>query len=144
MIETTNILNELMRHEQRSLCARLLESTPFVSQLAMEELALVQRMAATARRHAEWVAEAILTRGGVPGPRCEDVRSGDLHFQDLRNLLPRLAEDRRLLIKKCTLAQERIRGDVDANALIGRIAENHRRELETLPIPEGLSADRTA
>ena len=121
-----------MRLEQRSLCARLVESTLFVSQLAMEELAVVQRMADAAQRHAERLAQAILARGGVPGPRSQDVRSGDLHFQDLRNLLPRLAEDRRLLIKKCTLAQERIDGDVDASALIGRIAENHRLELETL------------
>lgn len=133
----TDILNEVLALEQCSLCARLMESTVFVSTAALEELSIVKRMAQTDAQHTASLVDAILQRGGSPGPRVGDIRSADLHFQDLHYVLPRLVEDRKRLVQKCTLAAQRIAADADASGLIASIAAHHQEELDTLGVLSG-------
>ncbi len=109
-----------------------MESTMFVSRLAVKELTAVRNMVRASDQNAARLAAAILDRGGAPAPRIDDVRSGDLHFQDIRCLLPRLVEEREALVRKYTLAAGRVGDDTDVQALLSKIAEQHRDELSTL------------
>lgn len=129
---TVGILNELLALEQRSLAVRLLESTVFVSRLAVEDLKIVQQMAIAGRQHAAWLADVLQTHGSVPGPRIADAQSADLHFQELHQLLPRLVTDRRALIRKYELAANHLGANPDATGVVARILDQHRRELASL------------
>ena len=132
---TVGILNELLALERRSLPVRLLESTVFVSRLAVEDLVMVKKMARAGEQDAAWLADAILQRGGAPSPRVADAQSADLHFQELHQLLPRLVTDRQALIRKYELAAGRLGANPDAAAVISRILDHHRRELTLLQQP---------
>lgn len=126
------ILNELLALEQRNLAMRLLESTVFISHLSVDILNNVRNMARASEQHGSWLADAILRLGGVPGPHVADAQSGDLHYQELRHLLPRLVADRDALVNKYTLASKRIGADAATAELVARIHERHREELTLL------------
>lgn len=126
------ILNELLALEEQGLPARMLESTVFVSQVSVEDSTIVSRMADAQREHCAWLSEAIIDNGGAPGPRVGDATSGDLHFQDIHCLMPRLAADREAIVAKYALAAERLSALPEAAGLISRIQARHREELATL------------
>ena len=123
------VLNELLALEGRGLPARILESTVFVSPVSAEESKLVRRMADAQSEHCAWLSEAILENGGAPGPRVADPHSCDLHFQDLRCLMPRLAVDREAIIANCASAAERLSTFPAVAGLISRIQTRHSDEL---------------
>ncbi len=126
------VLNELLALEQRNLAVRLMESGLFVSHLSVESLRAIQRMAKACGQHGSQLAAAIERLGGVLGPRTSDADSGDLHFQELHRLLPRLASDRESLVRKYSLASERVGADPVAGAAITGILDCHRKELALL------------
>jgi len=127
-----DILNALLAREQCSLVGRLLESTVFVPQTSLDDLGIVRRMARAGEEHALWLSDAILACGGIPGPRIGDARSADLHFQDLRHLRPRLAADRKDLVRKYEIAAGRVDAEADAAEVVSRILDRHREEVASL------------
>lgn len=129
------ILNELLAVEQSSVLARLNESTVFVSRLSAEASAKVKKMAAAQREHCAWLGESILTHGGTPGPRVQDMTSGDLHFQELHYVMPRLIADREAIIAKYKLAVDRLSAEPAVVGLISRILARHQDELTSLAGP---------
>ena len=129
---TVAVLNELLALEQCNLAARLLESTVFVSRLSVENLNLVQRMAQTSAEHGAWLAEAIVALDGVPGPRHGDVHTANLHYLDLRHVLPRLATDQESLIQKYRLAAARIASQPKADTVVAKILQRHQEALDSL------------
>lgn len=138
-----DILNELLAEERTATIHRLLESTVFVSQLSIEDAREVQRMAKESREHAEWLTRLILECGGSPRPPRRDMRSADLHFQDLHRLLPRAARDHENLIRKFTRASSHAGSEPRATDLISRILARHRSHLDTLQRLVGVEARET-
>lgn len=126
------VLNELLGAELHGLPRRLLESTVFVSSLSIREYGLVQQMAKASEEHASWLADAILARGGVPGPRRVDPRTADLHFVELHHACPQLVIECESLIREYDRALGRIGTDRDSSKLIARILDRHREELSAL------------
>jgi bacterioferritin (cytochrome b1) len=127
-----NVLNELLALEQVSLAPRLVQSTMFVSRLSVEDSHVVQNMARASEEHGAWLADAILQLGGVPGPRIADAQWANLHYQDVRNVLPRLLGDLEALIQKYALAAHYVTDEPRAAELLTRIRDRHRQELSTL------------
>jgi len=127
-----DILNELLVEEQRCLAVRLVESTVFVNQAAMDELGNVQRMARASRKHGAWLADLILSLGGVPGLRGIKASSADLHYQDLRHVLPRLVEDCESLVRLYTRALQHVDDEPLAVELVTRIRSRHQEALDSL------------
>lgn len=125
-------MNELLALEQRNLVMRLLESTVFISRLSVDVFSIVQSMARAGEQHGSWLADAILGLGGAPGAPVADAQSGDLHYQELFQLLPRLVADREALAHKYTLAAQRMVADTGTAELVARIHERHREELTSL------------
>lgn len=126
------ILNELLAVEERGLAARVLESTVFISRASVEESTNVRRMANAQRKHRAWLSEALIENGGVPGPRVGDAASGDLHFQDIRCLMPRLAVECEAIIAKFALAADRVSAFPKVAGLISKIHARHLDELAVL------------
>lgn len=126
------ILNELLALEERGLPVRVLESTVFVSHVSVEDSTMVSRMADTQREHCAWLSEAIVDNGGAPGPRTANATSGDMHFQDIRFLIPRLTADREAIVAKYALAVDRLSTLPEVAGLISRIQTRHQDELATL------------
>ncbi len=132
MERMVDILNELLGLEQRSLAPRLTESTAFVDSASAGDLANVKRIAHASKEHSGWLANMIISLGGVPGFRFGDLSTADMHYLDLRYTLPRFIVDRESLIKKYELAARRIDDEPRVSALIQRILQRHRQELTLL------------
>ncbi len=137
-----DILNELLVAEQQGLAHRLRESTVYISELAVGDAGRVRKLATQSDEHAEWLTNLILESGGSPGPRRGDVRSADLHYQELRHVLPRLARDQAELIRKYALACERVAAEPRTATLVARILARHQAHLDALRRPgtESVSA----
>jgi len=130
--QTVEILNELLALERGSLAPRLLESTAFADNASAADLANVQRIAQASQEHSAWLANMVLSLGGVPGLRLGDLRTADMHYLDIRSSWPRFVADREALIRKYQLANERIDDEPRASDLIQRILQRHRQELALL------------
>ncbi len=127
-----DILNELLSHEQMNFPRRLLDSTVFVSGLSVEDLNLVERMARAGDEHSAGLTHLILRLGGVPSPRTADPSVADLHFQELRSVLPRLIADRENLVRKYSLSLQRLNAEPQAVKLLQGVLDRHRQELAFL------------
>ncbi len=137
---TVGILNELLASEQRNLVPRLLESTLFISRLSVEALDLVQQMARASEEHASRLADAIRELGGVVGPRMTNAASADLHYQELRHVLPRIIADREALVHKYTLAAPRVGTHQRVAEMVQHILRCHQEELARLQQSGGHNA----
>lgn len=126
------VLNELLAAEQRNLAPRLFESTLFVSRLDVEAYDVVRTMAQACREHCAALTELILDLGGQPAPRTGDVTTADLHFLELHYVLPRLIADQRFLERKYAVAAPGVAAEPDAAALVSRVLDRHRRDLERI------------
>ncbi len=126
------VLNELLAAEQQNLAPRLFESTLFVSRLDVEAYDVVRAMAQACREHCAALTELILDLGGQPAPRTGDVTTADLHFLELRHLLPRLIADQQTLERKYAVAAPRVAAQPRATALVIRVLDRHQRDLQQL------------
>ena len=131
-LTVTRILNELLVEEQRSLPFRLLESTPFVSQLHVSALSLVNGMVRASLEHGAWLSELIADLGGSVGPRGTNPASADLHYEGLQSAFPRLLEDRELLVHVFSAAIPHVSAEPTAIEFVGRILSRHQTELEEI------------
>lgn len=137
-----DVLNELLALEQRRLAVRLIESGVFISQLSVVEGIELRRIAAESRTHCACLVDAIAARDGTPGPRVGDLRSADLHYQELRHVWPRLVADHEALVRRYRAAVDRLSPAPDAAAIIARILARHEADLQTLHhLSNGAPAD---
>lgn len=127
-----DILNELLALEEECLPDRLVESTLFISRLAVEDAQTVQDMVAVSREHAAGLSELIDQLDGTPGPRIVFADSADLHYQELHFVLPRLLREHEALIRKYESAARQLPPDTSAFALVDRILRRHKDSLEKL------------
>lgn len=130
--QTIDVLNELLALEQHSLAPRLLESTAFADSASSSDLANVHRIAQASRDHGEWLANMIISLGGVPGFASGDLSTADIHYLDVRCSMPRFIADRESMIRKYELAATRIGDEPRVSDLIQRILQRHRQELDLL------------
>ncbi len=126
------VLNELLEREQQFIVHRIGESTAFVSGACLHEHDVVQRLAALSREHMERLANLILDSGGTPAIRSGNIASGDLHFQGLFAILPRLIQGQEDLIDAYKRASLLAGSHPAASPLIGDITANHHAFLAQL------------
>lgn len=128
----TDVLNELLVRETQSLAPRLFESAVFVSRLSVRGHRIVQRMAQANARHASSLAAMIVRLGGVPGPRAGNLLTADLHFQELRAVVPRLVANQDALVASYRGATGRVSTEPRAARLVAEILAEHERDLADL------------
>ncbi len=128
------VLNELLAAEQQSLAFRLFESAMFLSRLDVEAYDVVRSMADAAQDHGEALTKLILELGGEPAPRTGDVTTADLHFLELHYVLPRLISEQQRIQKACSVAASRLSTIPRCAAVIARVLDRHRQDLEKLTL----------
>ncbi len=129
---TVDILNMLLAAEQSSAIERLRESTVFVSWASADEYPIVKRIARETNEHCAWLVDLIDRNHGYVRPRAGDLRTADMHFQELDYLLPRVIEHERSTLKKYEAAAAKLANQPEAAAVINRIAARRRDQLATL------------
>lgn len=130
--DVIDILNELLGYEGRSPACRLLEAVVFTAKPDVQALGLVQQMAADSEQHVAWLTGLILELGGSPGPHAGDVTTADLHYHDLRQVLPRFIREYESLIGKYSSASPHLADEPQADELISRIRTRHQQHLAKL------------
>ena len=95
----------------------------FVSQLAVNQFVAVRRMGDSSRDACARLTRTILDLGAAPLLPRPDVRSADLHYQDLQHVLSRLGENVEARSRRYSLAAERLVGEPQAVALVANILE---------------------
>ncbi len=125
-------LNEVLSCEQRSLAPRLFESTVFISRLSVDSWRVAESMLHSSHDHQAALTGLIGELGGVPGLRPCDVTTGDLHFQELRCVLPRLIASQEKLVASCRSVVERLGPDPRAVELVNSILARHEGDLASL------------
>jgi hypothetical protein len=124
-----DVLKALLLGEQASMAGRLLESTLFVPHLGVKASLAVRAVADATVEHCQWLAEAIIETGDSPSPAMPDVRSGDLHFQDVSFILARLADDIQRRFNACAKGAQHLSGAPQAAALVARVMERYSAHL---------------
>lgn len=123
-------LNRLLDAEYGNLIHRLAEADPFVTASASDDRAVVRRMAADLERHQRGLVEMILKLRGAPAPPRYPTDLSAVHYLDLSYLMPQVISGVRRLVK--TYESAGTTGHPEADALIARILDDHRRHLAEL------------
>lgn len=130
---TLDVLNKLYAAEKRSLLPRLAEMGVFVQWAKAHELEQVRRMTAEHARHCEWLDDAAQSAGGSLDPACADVATANLHYCDLRLLLPRVIRNVHALIEHYgQVMKERAALVSQAAEVVARIYNRHQVHLDQL------------
>ena len=126
------VLCELHTLQGRCLASRLVESTAFVCGSAVEEMTLVRRLADDAGKHATELAARIIEFDGVPPMPSRDVTSAELHFLDLRAVLPRLLADGEALEGAYADAAQRLADEPETAGMVTRMLGVQRERVSRL------------
>jgi len=127
-----DVLNALLAGEQQSLAPRLFESTVFVSNASVAAVQIARRLSALSRANQQALAERVIALGGTPVIRRGNVRSADLHYQELRAIVPRLLNDHERLAELYRVAGEHVSGDAESAKLVARLLAGLDQELQAL------------
>lgn len=127
MERSVDTLNRLLAAEQGSLVRRLAEADPFVTWRAADDKAEIRRMIADIERHERDLARMILKLRGAPIPPTYPTSAGGVHYLKLSYLMPQVIANVRQIIR--AYEEAGTTGDREADALIARHLEDHKRHL---------------
>lgn len=128
----TDILNDLLAYESRSMLPRLGESTVFFSWASADDQRIVSSMAEEGTEHRAWLVQAIRDLGGEPFPVLADIHSTNLHYLDLSSVLPRTLQDGQHLLTLYESAAAQVGSNARAVSVIARITERLRCHVQQL------------
>ncbi len=126
------ILNELMGYELQSLAVRAIESTTFIPGLSLAVEPFVRKLASQNHKNAARLADVVSTLNASPGMRSLDAATGDLHFVDLIQALPRIVEYQQRLVRYYESAGPQLTETPSAAAIVANILKLHVTMLEEL------------
>lgn len=130
MERAIDTLNRLLAAEYGNLARRLSEADPYVTWPAAEDRAAIQRILADVDRHVAGLARRIIDLRGAPVPPTYPTASGGVHYLKLSFLMPQVIADVKDLVR--LYESTGTTGDREADALLVRNLEDHRRHLAEL------------
>jgi hypothetical protein len=125
-------VNRLYALESCSLMQRLAESQAYIPTGANAEAFDLQRMIDEETQHGASLVTLLDELNTTPGPRGVSIMSGNLHYNQLHVLLPRLIEDKHRLIGEYQAALSIAEFEPRAADVLGRLLASHRRHLARL------------
>ncbi|HRX84459.1 MAG TPA: hypothetical protein P5572_05505 [Phycisphaerae bacterium] len=125
-------VNSLLADETGSIMERLREAEPYIPATAADEAFAVQELVDEDARHAEQLVHLLDRLRATPGPRCVNIDTGDLHYNRLHALLPRLIADQQRLISRYEAAQSVVVEEPAAADVVGAVLNSHRAHLARL------------
>jgi hypothetical protein len=130
---TLDVLARLHAAERRSLLPRLAELNAFVEWAFAPEMDQVRRMVAEESRHESWLMDAAAACGGALFPASADVGTANLHYLDIRMLLPRVIAAVDALVQLYGQAlNDSANLDPASVEVLSRIRNRHQAHLEQL------------
>jgi len=127
---TVDVLNRLHARHRSSLLPRLREMHNFISRASTSDVEVAARLAAEYVEHEQWLAEAIANAGGGVYPASADIRTTNLHYLELRAVMPLVERDLQELIAEFEQAQTDTRLRSDAAEVVSRITSRLRGHLD--------------
>lgn len=106
----TDTLNSLLDAEANSLFRFMGEGSPYLSKTAAEIRKPLLEMVATGERHMIELGELVESLGGVPSSRHVQPEEQYLSYLSIKFLLPKLLQDKQLMIERYTNAQKALAG----------------------------------
>jgi hypothetical protein len=133
-IAVIDVLNGLLESELNSVFRFVGEGTPHLSRATADVRRPLEAMIATNQRHAAQLAAAIEDLGGYPVPRSLRPEEQYLAFLSLKFLLPKLADEKRLTIRRYENALKSLGKNVppQVGALLQAHVAEHRRDADIL------------
>jgi hypothetical protein len=125
-------INALLAAESGSLMQRLRESSAYVPPSAADEAFAVQELVDQDAQHAKKLVELLDRLRATPGPRRVMIDTGDLHYNRIHTLIPRLIADQKRLIAAYDSAQAPAAQDPQAADVVSALLASHRTHLAKL------------
>lgn len=125
-------IDNLRACEQASLLQRFAEAEAYTTSRDTEEAAALEQMIEQERSNIRRLVELLDWLDATPGPRRVRASTGDLHYNKLHALVPRLIEDKKQLIACYESASTVAAADPRAADLVATILGTHREHLKRL------------
>ncbi len=133
-VALVDVLNSLLEAELNSIFRFMGEGSPYLSRATAEVRKPLQEMVLASRQAAADLVRAIDFVGGVPTPRSRPQPEEQyLAFLSLKFLLPKLVEEKKLLIRRYENALRATSGaPPEVLAVIDEHLSTHRAHLQVL------------
>jgi len=132
-VAVVDALNSLLEAEQGSVFRFMGEGSPYLSRASADVRRPLQAMVDSNRRYVMALADMIQRLGGEPVPRPVRPEEQYLAFLSLKFLLPKLVDEKMLILQRYDNALRRIPdAPPEVLALLHRHQEECRAQLETL------------
>ena len=132
-VAVIDALNSLLEAEQGSVFRFMGEGSPYLSRASADVRRPLQEMVDSNRRYVMALAEMIQRLGGEPVPRPVRPEEQYLAFLSLKFLLPKLVDEKMLILQRYDNALRRIPdAPPEVLALLQRHQVECRAQLETL------------
>ena len=109
-VAVIDALNSLLEAELGSVFRFMGEGSPYLSRASADVRRPLQEMVDANQRHAAEIARAIQELGGEPASRGVRPEEQYLAFLSLKFLLPKLVEEKRLILQRYENALRAVRG----------------------------------
>ena len=126
-------LNSLLEAETNSLFRFMGEGSPYLNRTSGELRKPLLEMVATGERHMIELGELVQTLGGTPSPRHVQPEEQYLAYLSIKFLLPKLVQDKQLMVERYKNAQATIDGaPPEVMTLLERHLKAHKADIQTL------------
>ena len=128
-----DVLNSLLEAQLNSIFRFMDESSPYLSRADAEIRQPLQDMVATARRHAQELADLIHSLGGFPRTAGIQLEEQYLAFLSLKFLLPKLVDAKKLMIQRYENALSTLSdAPPEVRSVLEKQLDEHAHELAQL------------
>lgn len=124
-LAVVDALNSLLEAEQGSVFRFMGEGSPYLSRASADVRRPLQQMVEANQRHAANLARLIQRLGGEPMPRPVRMEEQYLAFLSLKFLLPKLVDEKSLIIQRYENARQGLR---EAPPEVQRLLRAHQAE----------------
>ncbi len=132
-VAVIDILNGLLEGEQSSVFRFMGEGSPYVSRAAAELRKPLREAVEANAAHINELGLLIQDLGGVPSPRSNRFEEQYLAYLNVKFLLPKLLEDKRLTVQRYENALKALgKADANTSAMLQAHLAQHREQLRML------------
>ena len=127
-------LNSLLEAEQGSVFRFMGEGSPYLSRATADVRRPLQEMVEANRRHVAALGSMVQRLGGYPAPRSVRAEEQYLAFLSLKFLLPKLVDEKNLIVRRYDNALRALPTDVppEVTRLLRTIQSEHKAHADVL------------
>lgn len=132
-VAVVDVLNSLIETEQHSIFRLMGDDSPYLREAGPAVRRVLEEEKEASYRHADELARLVRQLGGQPIESRRTSRPPMLEFVSLRFLLPKLVEDKELLVRYYENALHALGGDnPEVEQVLGGHLAEHQAHLDVL------------